>query len=88
MRRCYSLVLVLFEVFVHNFWPFSRLIFLVYLLRVWGTFLADIVIQMLGTDYIRILQAINVFSQVPFVQILSSKRVSLELFACIVCQLT
>ncbi|XP_057545367.1 uncharacterized protein LOC130824393 isoform X2 [Amaranthus tricolor] len=31
---------------------------------VWGTFLADIVIQMLGTDYIRILQAINVFSQI------------------------
>ncbi|KNA17641.1 hypothetical protein SOVF_078350 isoform B [Spinacia oleracea] len=31
---------------------------------VWGTLLADIVIQMLGTDYIRILQAIYAFAQI------------------------
>lgn len=31
---------------------------------VWGTFLADVVIQMLGTDYIRILQAIYAFAQI------------------------
>ncbi|KAK3025918.1 hypothetical protein RJ639_041308 [Escallonia herrerae] len=30
----------------------------------WGTFLADIVIQMLGTDYARILRAIYAFAQV------------------------
>ncbi|XP_074306726.1 uncharacterized protein LOC141641974 [Silene latifolia] len=30
----------------------------------WGTFLADVVIQMLGTDYIRILQAIYAFAQI------------------------
>nr|XP_043632252.1 uncharacterized protein LOC122603578 isoform X2 [Erigeron canadensis] len=32
----------------------------------WGTFLADVVIQMLGTDYARILRAIYAFAQVPF----------------------
>lgn len=31
---------------------------------VWGTLLADIVIQMLGTDYVRILQAIYAFAQI------------------------
>lgn len=31
---------------------------------VWGTFLADVVIQMLGTDYIRILQAIFALAQI------------------------
>ncbi|XP_021725107.1 uncharacterized protein LOC110692420 isoform X2 [Chenopodium quinoa] len=31
---------------------------------VWGTFLADVVIQMLGTDYIRILQAIYALAQI------------------------
>lgn len=30
----------------------------------WGTFLADVVIQMLGTDYARILRAIYVFAQI------------------------
>ncbi|KAK9726057.1 hypothetical protein RND81_05G187100 [Saponaria officinalis] len=30
----------------------------------WGTFLADVVIQMLGTDYIRILQAIYALAQI------------------------
>lgn len=30
----------------------------------WGTFLADIVIQMLGTDYARILRAIYAFAQI------------------------
>lgn len=30
----------------------------------WGTFLADVVIQMLGTDYARILRAIYAFAQV------------------------
>jgi hypothetical protein len=32
----------------------------------WGTLLADIVIQMLGTDYARIVQAIYAFAQVKF----------------------
>lgn len=32
--------------------------------RLWGTFLADIVIQMLGTDYARILRAIYAFAQI------------------------
>ena len=32
--------------------------------RLWGTFLADVVIQMLGTDYARILRAIYAFAQV------------------------
>uniref|UniRef100_A0A0E0M1V9 Uncharacterized protein n=1 Tax=Oryza punctata TaxID=4537 RepID=A0A0E0M1V9_ORYPU len=32
----------------------------------WGTLLADIVIQMLGTDYARIVQAIYAFAQVSF----------------------
>jgi uncharacterized protein YaaW (UPF0174 family) len=36
------------------------------LLRMWGTLLADIVIQMLGTDYARIVQAIYAFAQVRF----------------------
>lgn len=31
---------------------------------VWGTFLADVVIQMLGTDYSRILRAIYAFAQI------------------------
>lgn len=30
----------------------------------WGTFLADVAIQMLGTDYARILRAIYAFAQV------------------------
>ncbi|KAL9241296.1 hypothetical protein vseg_015423 [Gypsophila vaccaria] len=30
----------------------------------WGTFLADVVIQMLGTDYIRVLQAIYALAQI------------------------
>jgi len=30
----------------------------------WGTLLADIVIQMLGTDYARIVQAIYAFAQI------------------------
>lgn len=30
----------------------------------WGTFLADVVIQMLGTDYVRVLQAIYTFAQI------------------------
>lgn len=30
----------------------------------WGTFLADVVIQMLGTDYARILRAIYAFAQI------------------------
>lgn len=34
------------------------------LCRLWGTFLADVVIQMLGTDYARILRAIYAFAQV------------------------
>lgn len=37
-----------------------------FLCRLWGTFLADVVIQMLGTDYARILQAIYAFAQVMF----------------------
>ncbi|KAK9199729.1 hypothetical protein WN944_014922 [Citrus x changshan-huyou] len=32
--------------------------------KLWGTFLADVVIQMLGTDYARILRAIYAFAQV------------------------
>lgn len=32
----------------------------------WGTLLADIVVQMLGTDYVRIVQAIYAFAQVKF----------------------
>ena len=36
------------------------------LCRMWGTFLADIVIQMLGTDYARILRAIYALAQVNF----------------------
>lgn len=32
--------------------------------RLWGTFLADVVIQMIGTDYARILRAIYAFAQV------------------------
>lgn len=35
-----------------------------HLYRLWGTFLADLVIQMLGTDYARILRAIYAFAQV------------------------
>ena len=38
------------------------------LLRMWGTLLADIVIQMLGTDYARIVQAIYAFAQVNFMK--------------------
>jgi uncharacterized protein YaaW (UPF0174 family) len=34
------------------------------LLRMWGSLLVDIVSQMLGTDYARIVQAINAFAQV------------------------
>ena len=34
----------------------------------WGTLLADIVIQMLGTDYARIVQAIYAFAQVKFMK--------------------
>ena len=34
----------------------------------WGTLLADIVIQMLGTDYARIVQAIYAFAQVNFMK--------------------
>lgn len=34
--------------------------------RLWGTFLADVVIQMLGTDYARILRAIYAFAQVIY----------------------
>lgn len=30
----------------------------------WGTLLADIVIQMLGTDYARIVQAVYAFAQI------------------------
>lgn len=30
----------------------------------WGTLLADIVIQMLGTDYARVLRAIYAFAQI------------------------
>lgn len=30
----------------------------------WGTLLADIVVQMLGTDYVRIVQAIYAFAQI------------------------
>ncbi|MQM00289.1 hypothetical protein Taro_033018 [Colocasia esculenta] len=37
-----------------NQWRFHRL---------WGTFLADVVIQMLGTDYARVLRAIYAFAQ-------------------------
>lgn len=37
------------------------------LLRMWGTLLADIVIQMLGTDYARIVQAIYAIAQVKFI---------------------
>lgn len=33
-------------------------------IRLWGTLLADVVIQMLGTDYARILRAIYAFAQV------------------------
>ncbi|KAG6746749.1 hypothetical protein POTOM_049114 [Populus tomentosa] len=33
-------------------------------LQLWGTFLADVVIQMLGTDYARILRAIYAFAQI------------------------
>jgi hypothetical protein len=33
----------------------------------WGTLLADIVIQMLGTDYARIVKAIYAFAQVRFI---------------------
>lgn len=36
------------------------------LVRLWGTLLADIVIQMLGTDYARIVQAVYAFAQVKF----------------------
>lgn len=32
----------------------------------WGTFLADVVIQMLGTDYARVLRAIYAFAQVNY----------------------
>lgn len=32
--------------------------------RLWGTLLADVVIQMLGTDYARILRAIYAIAQV------------------------
>lgn len=32
--------------------------------RLWGTFLADVVIQMIGTDYARILRLIYAFAQV------------------------
>lgn len=32
--------------------------------RMWGTLLADVVIQMLGTDYARIVRAIYAFAQV------------------------
>lgn len=34
--------------------------------RLWGTLLADVVIQMLGTDYARILRAIYAFAQVIY----------------------
>ena len=34
--------------------------------RLWGTLLADVVIQMLGTDYARILRAIYAFAQVMY----------------------
>jgi len=34
----------------------------------WGTLLADIVIQMLGTDYARIVQAIYAFAQVKIMK--------------------
>ncbi|CAL5362718.1 unnamed protein product [Camellia sinensis] len=41
----------------------SRLALLVAKQVLWGTFLADVVIQMLGTDYARILRAIYAFAQ-------------------------
>lgn len=34
------------------------------LCSLWGTLLADVVIQMLGTDYARIVRAIYAFAQV------------------------
>lgn len=34
--------------------------------RMWGTLMADVVIQMLGTDYARILRAIYAFAQVQY----------------------
>ncbi|KAK6921369.1 hypothetical protein RJ641_015047 [Dillenia turbinata] len=35
--------------------------------RFWGTFLADVVIQMLGTDYARVLRAIYAFAQIRII---------------------
>ena len=44
------------------FFLFGRMI--VGMCRMWGTLLADLVIQMLETDYARILRAIYAFAQV------------------------
>lgn len=41
--------------------------------RLWGTFLADVVIQMLGTDYARVLRAIYAFAEVSFIFHTNSK---------------
>lgn len=49
-------------------------IFMGVLCRLWGTFLADVVIQMLGTDYARILRAIYAFAQVKHYDIFFNKR--------------
>lgn len=50
-----------------HFWlSVDNITFDVTLYRLWGTFLADLVIQMLGTDYARILRAIYALAQVIF----------------------
>lgn len=47
----------------HTYWVFLNILFAL-LNRLWGTFLADLVIQMLGTDYARILRTIYALAQV------------------------
>lgn len=49
--------------------------------RLWGTFLADVVIQMIGTDYARIVQAIFAFAQVNPAD--AYKAYNLWLFLCL-----
>jgi len=53
--------------FFYEYWHcLWNLYFIRILCRLWGTFLADVVIQMLGTDYARILRAIYAFAQVIY----------------------
>ncbi|GMN51443.1 hypothetical protein TIFTF001_020607 [Ficus carica] len=49
----------------------------------WGTFLADVVIQMLGTDYARILRAIYAFAQMLIIIVATRLRGSYDRLAFI-----